>query len=77
MQGLDVSGGGHAFVAVHAIDPARRVRAMFEGMRLVAGAEAEHARARRQGERREDDERERELHGAPQLRERRASALAS
>jgi hypothetical protein len=77
MQRLDVSGGGHALVAVDAIDPVRRVRAMLERMRRVTGAEAEHARARRQGERRENDERERELHGIPQLRERRASALAS
>jgi hypothetical protein len=77
MQRLDVSGGGHAFVAVDTIDPVCRVGAMLEGVRGVARAEAEHARACRQGERCENDERERELHGEPQLRERRASALAS
>ena len=34
---LDVARGGHALVAVDAIDPVRRVPAMFEGVRRVSG----------------------------------------
>jgi hypothetical protein len=74
---LDVARGGHALVAVDAIDPVRRVPAMFEGVRRVSGSEPKHTCARGQGERCDDQERERELHGVPQLRESRASALAS
>jgi hypothetical protein len=38
VQRLDVTRGGHALVAVDAINPVRRVRAMLEGMRRVAGS---------------------------------------
>ena len=77
VQRLHVARGGHALVAIDAIDPVRRVRAMLEGMRRVSGTKSEHASAGRQSEGCEDEERERELHGVPQVRERRASALAS
>jgi hypothetical protein len=77
VQRLDVTRGGHSLVAADAIDPVRRVRAMLEGVRRVAGPEPKHTCARCQGEGCEDEEREREFHGVPQLRESRASALAS
>jgi hypothetical protein len=77
MQRLDVTRGGHVLMAIDAIDPVCRVRAMLERVGRVSGTNAEQARARRQSERRDDAERERELHGLLQLRERRASALAS
>ncbi len=66
-----------ALMAVDTIDPMRRVRAVLEGVRFVRRAQAEHASARGERERKDGDERERKLHGLPQLRERRASTFAS
>jgi hypothetical protein len=37
VQRLHVARGGHALVAIDAIDPVRRVRTMLEGMRRVSG----------------------------------------
>jgi hypothetical protein len=74
---LDLARRGHPLVTVDAIDPVRRMRAMLEGMGLIVRPQTEHAGARRQRERRNDEEGKREFHCLPQLRERRASALAS
>lgn len=72
VQRLDVTRGGDALVALDAIDPVGRVCAVLEGVRRLTRAYPEHPSARSQGQRREDKERERELHCTPQLRERRA-----
>ncbi len=77
VQRFDITGGGHTLVAIDTIDPVRHVRAMLEGVRRVAGPQPKDPCARRQGEGCQDKERERELHGVPQLRESRARAFAS
>jgi hypothetical protein len=77
VQRFDVTRGGHSPVAIQAIDPTRRVRAMLEGVRRVARPEPEDASARRQRDGGDDENRERALHGVPQVRESLASALAS
>jgi hypothetical protein len=77
MQGLYRPGAGDALVAIDAIDAVGCVRAMLKGMAVIVPAQTEHSCARRERERRQDDERERELHSFSQLRDARSSALAS
>jgi hypothetical protein len=77
VQRFDVTRRGNTLVAVHAVDPVGHVRAMLEGVRRIAGPEPKDTCARGQGESCKGEEREREFHGVPQLRESRARASAS
>jgi len=77
VERLDVPGRGDPLVAVHAVDAVGRVRAMLERMGLVVTAEPEHAGASCQQQRREDDEREGNLHNKSQRRDARTRAFAS
>jgi hypothetical protein len=57
VQGARVARGGNTGVTLDAIDPLQHVRAVLEWMRRGGAAETEHARARRERERKGKDER--------------------
>ena len=77
VQRLDVARRRHPLVTVDAVDPVGGMCAVFERMRGVVGLEPKHACAGGPSERGNCGKGDRGFHGEPQVRDTRASRLAS